>query len=134
WKTLVPTRLSPLYLLPDDLSVATARFGVPLALVLVITVVTLLGWRRRPWLAAAWVAYVAILSPVLGFAQTGPQLAADRYTYLASLPLVALLTAGIERALAAAPRRAPLVLAAAAAVVAAYGVACERQTRVWHDS
>jgi hypothetical protein len=134
WKTLVPTRLSPLYLLPDDLSVATPRFGVPLALVLVITVVTLLGWRRRPWLAAAWVSYVAILSPVLGFAQTGPQLAADRYTYLASLPLVALLAAGIERLLAAAPRRRALVVAAGATIVTGYGIACARQTRVWHDS
>ena len=130
WKTLVPTNLSPLYILPDDLSVATLRFGVPFVLAIAITVVALLAWRRWPWLLAAWVAYVAILSPVLGTVQTGPQLAADRYTYLASLPVAALLAAGIERLLA----RAPLAAAVAAAVVAAYGVATARQTRVWHDS
>ena len=131
WKTVIPVNLSPLYILPDDLSVATVRFGVPFVLAIAITVVAALGWRRWPWLLAAWAAYVAILSPVLGTAQTGPQLAADRYSYLASLPLAALLAAGIERLLV----RAPVVVAvAAAAIVAAYGVATARQTRVWHDS
>jgi tetratricopeptide (TPR) repeat protein len=134
WKTLVPTSLSPLYILPDDLSVTSPRFAVPLALAVLVTVVAVLARRRWPWLLTAWVAYVAILSPVLGVAQTGPQVAADRYTYLASLPLAALFAAGVERLLAAMPRRAPLVLAAAAAVVGGYGIACARQTRVWHDS
>ena len=134
WKTLVPINLSPLYILPDELSVASIRFGVPFAAAVLITVVTLLGWRRRPWLFAAWFAYVAILSPVLGTAQTGPQLAADRYTYLASLPLAALLAAGTERLLVVATRRAPLVLGGAALLVALWGVATFRQTRVWHDS
>jgi tetratricopeptide (TPR) repeat protein len=134
WKTLAPANLSPLYILPDDLRVTMPRFGVPLLLVLVVTVVALWDRRRRPWLLAAWIAYVAILSPVLGIAQTGPQLAADRYTYLASLPLAALFAAGVARALASAPRRAPVVLAATAALVLSYGVAANRQTRVWHDS
>jgi tetratricopeptide (TPR) repeat protein len=134
WKTLVPTGLSPLYILPDDLSVTMPRFGIPAVLVGLITAVTVAGWRRRPWLLAAWVSYVAILSPVLGVAQTGPQLAADRYTYLASLPLAALVAAAIDRLLVAAPRRAPLVAVAAAAIVAVYGAATVRQTRFWRDS
>jgi tetratricopeptide (TPR) repeat protein len=134
WKTIFPSNLSPLYILPDDLSIASVRFGVPFALAVAITVAAVLGRRRRPWLLAAWVAYVAILSPVLGTAQTGPQLAADRYTYLASVPLAALVAAGIERLLAATSRGTPLVLTAAVALVAAYGVATARQTRLWHDS
>jgi len=117
WKTLAPVNLSPLYILPDDLSLTMPRFAVPLLLVVVATVAALLAWRRHPWVLAAWIAYVAILSPVLGIAQTGPQLAADRYTYLASLPLAALFAAAVARA----PRRAPAVLAVAAAVVLAYG-------------
>jgi tetratricopeptide (TPR) repeat protein len=134
WKTLAPVNLSPLYILPDDLSITMPRFAVPLLLVVASTVVALLKRRRHPWLLAAWIAYVAILSPVLGFVQTGPQLAADRYTYLASLPLAALFAAAVARALARAPRRAPAVLAVAAAVVLLYGTAANRQTRVWHDS
>jgi Flp pilus assembly protein TadD len=134
WKTAVPTNLSPLYILPDDLSITTLRFGLPSVVVVVTTIAAVAVRRRHPWLLAAWLAYVAILSPVLGVAQTGPQLAADRYTYLASLPLAALLAAALARALATAPRRGPLLLAAAAAAVLAYGVAAYRQTRVWHDS
>jgi Flp pilus assembly protein TadD len=134
WKTVVPTNLSPLYILPDDLSITTLRFGLPLAVVVATTIVAVVVRRRHAWLLAAWLAYVAILSPVLGVAQTGPQLAADRYTYLASLPLAVLLAAALARALATAPRRAPLVLATATTVMLAYGVAAYRQTRVWHDS
>jgi len=134
WKTLAPVNLSPLYILPDDLSITMPRFAVPLLLVVASTVAALLVRRRHPWLLAAWIAYVAILSPVLGIVQTGPQLAADRYTYLASLPLAALFAAAVARALARAPRRAPAVLAVAAAVVLLYGGAANRQTRVWHDS
>src|SRR5262249_17807865 len=36
-------------------------------------------------LGAAWLAYIVILLPVLGIFQNGPQIAADRYTYLACL-------------------------------------------------
>src|SRR5439155_601484 len=50
--------------------------------------ITSLAWvcrRRWPGLPAAWLAYVVILLPVLGIFQSGPQIAADRYTYLAGL-------------------------------------------------
>jgi tetratricopeptide (TPR) repeat protein len=69
-----------------------------------------------------------ILAPVLGFAQTGPQLVADRYTYLASLPWIALLTGGLVRA--GYRRWRPAV----AVALAACAVLTFRQTRIWRDS
>ena len=49
--------------------------------------VSAIVWRRRvPALAAGWLAFAAIVAPVLGFTQSGPQLVADRYTYIACWP------------------------------------------------
>jgi tetratricopeptide (TPR) repeat protein len=134
WKTVVPADLSPLYILPDALRLSDPRFAVPLVAALALTVAAAAAWRRRPWLLAAWLAYVAILSPVLGVAQTGPQLVADRYSYLASLPLAALAAAGLERVLARTPRAAPAALAAAVLALVACAALTVRQTRVWRSS
>jgi tetratricopeptide (TPR) repeat protein len=67
---------------------------------------------------------------VLGFVQTGPQIAADRYTYLACLPWALVAGAAVYR-LRRTPRATALVAAAALAVL---GMLTVRQTRVWRDS
>src|SRR5204863_148165 len=78
-----------------------------------ITTAALLARRRRPWATVAWASYAVIVSPVLGLVQTGPQIAADRYTYLACLPWAALAGAAVHRASA---RRARIAWPATAAV------------------
>jgi len=73
---------------------------------------------------------------VLGFVQTGPQLVADRYTYLACLPWAMLVAAAVARTwdapLPATMRR----LAAGAGIAAAATLAAltVRQIAVWHDT
>lgn len=82
-KSLLPVDLSPLY----DLRAAIARGPWPFvasgATVLAITAVAAARARHWPGLAATWAAYVIMLIPVSGLAQNGPQVAADRYSYLA---------------------------------------------------
>jgi len=95
-----------------------------------MTVLALRQRRRRPWLLATWAVYVVIVAPVLGLAQTGPQLVADRYSYLACLPWTALATAGLARTWG----RARPVVAASLASVLLLSALTFRQTRVWHDS
>ena len=129
WKTVLPLGLMPIYELPQVLSFAEPRFLVPAVLALLVTIALVALRRRFPAGLAAWVVYVAILSPVLGVAQSGPQLVADRYAYLACLPLVLLVGAG----LAQAPRRG-LAAVALAAVVALSTVATYRRTEAWHGS
>jgi tetratricopeptide (TPR) repeat protein len=43
--------------------------------------------------------YAIIVSPLLGFVQSGPQIAADRYTYISCMPFGILVGAGIFRML-----------------------------------
>jgi tetratricopeptide (TPR) repeat protein len=137
WKTLAPVRLSPLYLLEQPFDPLRPRYLVYAAVVLGVTALLFAARRSHPGWLAAWVAYAALAAPFLGFAQSGWQIAADRYTYLASLPFSALLAAGLAQVPAHARGR-PLwrhwaTSAAIALVVLGLGVQSFRQTRVWHD-
>lgn len=89
-KTLLPTGLSPLYALPVDLDPLRSVYLVSAALVVAVTAVALVVRRRLPWLCAAWASYLVMVLPVSGLVQNGPQIAADRYTYLPGLPFAIL--------------------------------------------
>ena len=133
YKTLVPLRLSPLYPLPHPLHPAQPVYVLSVVLVVAITFGTVALRRRYPWALAAWLCYVAIVFPVLGIVQAGPQIAADRYTYLSCLTWSFLVAAGLyhwHRAWQLRPA-AIVVLIAALAMLA---VRTYRQASVWHDS
>lgn len=133
WKTLAPRALVPMYEFREALDPLALPY---LACVLAVVGFTALTWtlrRRWPSGLAAWVAYAVILSPVLGITQAGPQIAADRYAYLAMLPWSAVL-AGTAYRLARAsvsPAVRGLAATAAAGVLLGLGVATARQSRVW---
>lgn len=132
-KTLVPWKLSTHYLLEDDVRVAAPEHLGSLLLVLA-ALVGLVRWRRRwPALLGAAAAYAILVSPVLGFLQSGMQKVADRYAYLALIPLFALLAAGLEL-LARRGRRPRALALVVSALLALSFAATWRQTRVWRSS
>jgi tetratricopeptide (TPR) repeat protein len=47
-----------------------------------MSVVVLLAYRTRPYLAVGWFWYLGTLAPVIGLIQVGYQSRADRYTYI----------------------------------------------------
>jgi tetratricopeptide (TPR) repeat protein len=133
WKTLAPRGLAPIYELPDRLSPVEARFLVPAAAVIAVTALLISLRRRLPALLAAWIAFGVTVSPVLGLFQSGPQLVADRYSYLACLPF-ALLAGGAWLAWMQRDARAPgLGGALAVLLVAASAGLTWRQTTVWRS-
>ena len=73
-----------------------------------------------------------IVAPVLGLAQVGPQLVADRYTYLACLPFSLLLTAALIR-LRRSTALTRSATAGAAIALVVLGILSVRQTSVWRD-
>jgi tetratricopeptide (TPR) repeat protein len=127
WKTLAPWPLAPLYALDPPLDLASPRWAACAVAVLGISAALVVRRRRWPWALAAWSCYAVIVSPVLGFVQMGPQLAADRYTYLACLPWAVLLAAAVVPP--DARRRV-----AAALVVGGLGLLTFRQAHVWQSS
>jgi len=132
-QAVFPLRLSPLYPL------SSFDPWTPHVLVLVVGagVVTLVAWRlrhRRPEVTAAWACYLALLAPTLGLVQVGVQAAADRYTYVATVPLVALVAAGLQALRVRSGRAWRVAAAVTVALTAALGVAARADIAVWHDS
>jgi Flp pilus assembly protein TadD len=131
WKTVIPTRLSPMYELPQAVDPLALRFIACYAIVAAACVLVWFARRRWPGLAASAIAFVVITLPMLGVVQNGPQIAADRYTYYAA-PALAIAVAGyvfsFERAVTLAGS------AVMGVVLAVLGVLTWNQTEIWHDS
>lgn len=129
-KTLAPLDLSPHYELPPAAELATPAFALAFLGAIVVTVLAFRARRRPPWFAWSWAAYLVVLAPVSGFTQAGPQLVADRYSYLSCLPFAFLVAAAIVHP--RVPRT--LSIAAVTLCVSALLVATRAQSRVWIDS
>ncbi len=140
WKTVVPVGLSPLYETPARMNLLALPFLSSVALVLALTVVFVLFRRRWPAGLAVWVCYGAILAPVLGIAQSGPQFVADRYSYLSCLGWAVLAGAGIFylwRCWVSGRISHQIFIGVGVLSLMMLGglvVLTWRQTEVWHDS
>ncbi len=137
-KLVLPLDLSPLYERPRIVEPLAVPYLAAWAVVIGVTAVAWMLRRRAPALLVAWITYFVILVPVLAFLQNGPQVTADRYTYYAHLPWIALL-GGVAtwswRALARMHSQAPVVaMLGAAALVLPLQWLAARQAVVWRDS
>lgn len=132
WKTVLPVGLSPLYEMPVRLNPLDGRFIVSGAVVLTVTIVFIIARRRWPAALASWACYVILLAPVLGIAQSGPQLVADRYSYLSCLGWAILAGAGVLYGWGS--RWWGWVAVGFTGVVVLLGVLTWKQVQVWHDS
>lgn len=128
WKTLWPASLVPIYEIEPPVGFGVARYG--LAALALLALAALAAWRARraPAIAVAALAYVLLLSPVLGFFQSGPQLVAERYSYLPSVGLAILAAAAVFRG---DRRPSPRVAVPAAAVLLLLSALTFRQSGVW---
>ncbi len=126
-KTIVPVGLSPIYSIPPELDPFAARYVVSAVIVIALTSVLVAARKRFPAGLAAWAIFVVILSPVLGLAQTGHQLAADRYMYLPGAVVGVLIASGLARL-----GRGPLTMAVVA-WIALLSVLSWHQAGVWRD-
>ncbi len=130
-KMIVPVNLSPLYELPRTVSPWATPFILSFGLTVAITAIALTLRRRVLGLPAAWLAYIVVLLPVLGIFQSGPQIAADRYTYLAGLGWAILAGAGL---LSSWSRLPFLLIGLVVSIPVGLGTLTWNQVHVWHDS
>ncbi len=135
WKTLLPIHLSPLYELPYDFDEWTLVFSACAALAVLASLLVIVLRRRWPWAAACWAYYVIVLAPVLGVAQSGPQLVADRYSYLSCLSWAALLGGLFLYWLQSSkPPRGSTTAALLLVSAVGLGLLTRTQIAIWHDS
>jgi hypothetical protein len=125
----------PLYERPSPFDPFAARYLLP-ALAAVAAIVALALLRRRlPALTTAAGAYLLLVLPVAGLAQSGIQLVADRYAYLATIPLLLFVACVTARWLQGAARLPARIVAAISllALLALAAAATHRQAKVWRD-
>ncbi len=129
--TLLPASLSVFYPFPVE-PLPAWQVGASAAVPAAASLLALLQARRRPWLAAGWLWYLAAIAPVSGLVHAGTQAMADRYTYL---PLIGPVLALVWTAAAPVRRRraAPAALAGVAALLLLLAALSHRQTRLWKD-
>ncbi len=130
--TAVPRGLSVVYPYPAGMPGPPSLAAAALLLG-AVSVVALLGLRRRPWVATGWLLYLGTLVPVIGLVQAGFQSRADRYTYLPLIGIFAAVAWTLRELWRRRGWRAPLAIGASAAVVLLAALTWA-QTGRWHDS
>ncbi len=136
-KTVLPWNLSAYQFRPDPIHPAEPRFAGCLAAVAALGVISYSLRRRWPAIPAALLSYAILLAPNLGVVQYGLVLVADRYAYLATMPLFVIAAGWLVRRIVVSPRPAAL-----AAVIGVMGLGLVQvlsalswaQCRTWRDS
>jgi Flp pilus assembly protein TadD len=133
---LLPVRLSPIYELSVTFSPWDVVYVFSALVALAITVLLLTYRKRFAGALAVWISYLALVAPVSGLAQTGYQIAADRYTYLPCMGF-AILAGGMALGWALREhdgRRERAVLGLTLLSSVTLGCLTWRQCKVWRDS
>lgn len=139
-KTVFPLGLAPLYELPGVVRALPVPFVMSAVVVAVVTATAWLVRRRWPAGLAAWLAYLVLLLPSSGLIQSGPQLVADRYTYLPCLVWALMLGAALAVVVTSAgtgwlaPSVARMMGVTAAAWIAGLAVLTWQQVQIWRDN
>ncbi|HSK38594.1 MAG TPA: hypothetical protein VK943_02395, partial [Arenibaculum sp.] len=131
WKMVAPFGLSPLYEMREDFNAFQYPSVIFVIGAVVVAMALILLRRRWPAGRAAFAAYFILIAPLSGAARAGHQLAADRYTYMATMPWVFMAGAAL---LIAPFRSRNQTLAAAALLAALLAVLTFVHSRIWRDS
>ena len=140
WKTLFPVKLSPLYQIPPGFDPLSAPMVAGVAATLIVALLLYLIKSRWPAGLACWLYYIATLAPVLGIIQAGPQLVAERYSYLSCLSWVMLAGGALFYSLESSVQKRkgalPLFMAPVAAIMIVIMLVSLtwQQTAIWRDS
>jgi protein O-mannosyl-transferase len=118
-KSVWPSGLSAIYEWPERASVVDPWFVTAALGAAVVTLIAAATAGRWPGLAAAWFPYLVLVAPVSGFVRSGYALVADRYAYLATIPLFVALSYVLALLWAAIRPGGPIAMALHVALVAA---------------
>ncbi|UCD86864.1 MAG: tetratricopeptide repeat protein [Desulfobacterales bacterium] len=92
-KTIWPAQLTVFY--PHPGMPPLWKMFACTAFLLVVTLLVILTWKKRPYLAVGWLWYLGTLVPVIGLVQVGEQAMADRYTYVPLIGLFVMVVWGV---------------------------------------
>jgi tetratricopeptide (TPR) repeat protein len=96
WHTIVPLWLSPYYELLLPLKVQNPQYVMATLFFIAVSLFLIRHWARWPAVLAAWLSYAVVLLPTAGLVQSGPQMAAYRYAYVAQVGWAFLAGGGVR--------------------------------------
>jgi Tfp pilus assembly protein PilF len=134
-----PADLAAYYPFPSDAELLGPRAFGALALLLAISIASLVCWRRTPLVTMGWFWFLGTLVPMIGIVRVGGQSHADRYMYVAQIGLTLIVAFGIDGLIGASnrssrkARRVAVVVAGVASVVA-LAVAAHQQVGAWRST
>ncbi|MGE5216944.1 MAG: tetratricopeptide repeat protein [Chloroflexota bacterium] len=139
WKTIIPVGLSPLYQIPANFG--SWYLGSLIGGVFAAAISIGLFRIKDRWPAGltCWLYYLVVLAPTSGLVPTGPQLAADRYSYLSCLGWAVLAGGALLFVLRRyqQPHRAfpaAATFAVALVIVAVLGAFTWQQSAIWRNT
>jgi tetratricopeptide (TPR) repeat protein len=130
-QTFWPTHLEWFYLYPT--SIPAGQTVLAAAVLLAISVVAVLTWRTRTYIATGWFWYLGTMVPVIGLIQIGAQSHADRYTYIPMVGLSIIVAWGAVDVAQRWPGAIPAIAITGAASCVACTVLAWQQTSYWQD-
>lgn len=135
YRTVFPHEFSVLHELPpqENMRLLAGEQLLTCVCMCATGLLVLIVGRKRPGVLAAAAAYVVLLLPVLGILQSGDQLVAERYSYLALIGWMVVVGAGIEELWARRGWRKPLAVGTGV-VVGMLATLTHGQSRVWKDT
>jgi Flp pilus assembly protein TadD len=131
-KAIWPAHLSVMYPYPSHLTI-----GIGICAALVLSIISgFFLWRakQQPFLIVGWLWFVGTLVPVIGLVQVGAQSMADRYTYIPSIGLFALLVWGAESLCNALANRREILIGLGSASLAGCLACTSVQLSYWQNS
>jgi Tfp pilus assembly protein PilF len=140
WKTLVPARLSPLYEIPPDFSLWHPWILAGAATTVIISLFLFSLRDRWPGGLACWLYSIVVLAPVLGVIKIGPQLVAERYSYLSCLSWAVLAGGVLLHFTGRSVRDEGMTISPGSALIVAGSISVMlatltwQQTMVWRDT
>lgn len=132
-KTFWPQGLAVYYPHPGKMISGTAAAGAA-AILVAVTLLSLLAARRHPYVTVGWFWYLATLLPVIGLVQIGTQRMADRYTYIPLIGLFFAATWVVPQLLPDSRWSRAVLPAVSCVIIAVLAVVAWRQTSLWQSS
>ena len=131
-KTVWPRGLTLYYPHPGVAPPAAMIIG-SLLVVLGLTIMALLQFKRRPSAFVGWLWFIGTLVPVIGLIQIGAHLTADRYMYVPITGLFIAVAWGLADLLSARPRWRGTVVLLTLPLIALLFTAARTQIGYWRD-
>jgi len=131
-KTFWPADLALVY--PYVYHWPVAAIAGSVAILIFISALALLLFRREPWLASGWFWFLGTLVPVIGFVQVGAQSMADRYFYIPSIGLFIVLVWSVTELCAARPNGKMLLALLGGCALVGCVLTTSLQISYWRNS